>query len=186
MQRLPTRSSRPRRLLATLMLVFPRSSSVGRRLASLHRIARGSLLRLPRYHQGAPTSCRPSRPTRSRSSGNTTHFCHTRGSGESPLAGASSVLRRCLNPLPSCALVEIGRISQVLGQPLREHALLFDPGGPDGSGHKTHPMLPSLRLTRSAPRSGTFRGSSHGLFARCLRFAARITPNGHHARLATR
>lgn len=44
-------------------LVFPSSRSVTRRLASLHRIARGSLLRLRGYHQGAPTSRRPSRPT---------------------------------------------------------------------------------------------------------------------------
>jgi hypothetical protein len=50
------------------------------------------------------------------------------------LAGSSSVLRRCLSPLPSSTLVEIGRISQVPGQPLRERALLFDPGGPDASG----------------------------------------------------
>jgi len=117
------------------MLVFPFSSSVSRRLASLHRIARGSLLRLPRYHQGAPTSCRPSRQTPFRSSGDATHHCGARGSGESLLAGSLSELRRCLNPLPSSALVEIGRISQVPGQPLREHALLFDPGGPAASGH---------------------------------------------------
>jgi hypothetical protein len=43
--------------------MFPLSSSLTRRLASLHRIVRGSLLRLPRYHQGVPTSCRPFRPT---------------------------------------------------------------------------------------------------------------------------
>ena len=50
------------------------------------------------------------------------------------MAGSSSERRRCLNPPPSYALMEIGRISQVPGQPLREHALLFDPGGPDASG----------------------------------------------------
>src|SRR5258708_8314116 len=43
--------------------MFPISSSLTRRLASLRRIARDSLLRLPRYHQGVPTSCRPFRPT---------------------------------------------------------------------------------------------------------------------------
>ncbi len=51
------------------------------------------------------------------------------------MAGSLSELCRCLNPLPSPALVETGRISQVPGQPLREHALLFDPGGPNASGH---------------------------------------------------
>ena len=44
--------------------MLPFSSSVSRRLAFLHRIARGSLLRLPRYYQDAPTSRRPSRPIR--------------------------------------------------------------------------------------------------------------------------
>lgn len=43
--------------------MFPISSSLTRRLASLHRIARGSLLRLLRYHQGVPTSYPPFRPT---------------------------------------------------------------------------------------------------------------------------
>ena len=51
------------------------------------------------------------------------------------MAGSSSEQRRCLNPPPSAALMEIGRISQVPGQPLRERALLFDPGGPDTLGH---------------------------------------------------
>jgi len=81
--------------------MFPSNSSVTRRLASLCRIARGSLLRLLRYHQGAPTSHRPSRQTRFRSSGDTTHHCGTRGSGEllfpAPLrncAGASILFLR--------------------------------------------------------------------------------------------
>ena len=47
--------------------MFPFSSSVTRRLASLGRIPRGSVLRLHRYHQGAPTSHRPSRPAPFRS-----------------------------------------------------------------------------------------------------------------------
>src|SRR5215212_9464671 len=40
----------------------------------------------------------------------------------------------------------------------------------------THSMLPSVQLTTSAPRSSPFEAQSHSLFARCLRFAARITP----------
>ena len=35
--------------------MFPLNGSVTRRLASLHRIPRGSVLRLRRYYQGAPT-----------------------------------------------------------------------------------------------------------------------------------
>jgi hypothetical protein len=45
-------------------------------------------------------------------------------------------------------------------QPLYEPALLFDPGRPDAPRPlTTHLMLPSARLTASAPHSVTFRGS---------------------------
>jgi hypothetical protein len=75
------------------------------------------------------------------------------------LTGSSSELRRCLNPLPSSALVETGGISQVPGQPLREHALLFDPGGPHASGPCDAPdvAFPPVDLVGSAFL--TFRGS---------------------------
>ena len=43
--------------------------------------------------------------------------------------------RRCLNPLPSTPTRGDDGISQVPRQPLCEHALLFDPGGPRASGH---------------------------------------------------
>jgi hypothetical protein len=55
------------------------------------------------------------------------------------VSGSSSVQRRCLNPLPStCSRGDDG-ISQVPRQPLCEHALLFDPGGPRASGHYDAP-----------------------------------------------
>jgi hypothetical protein len=140
--------------------MFPFNSSLTRRLASLHRIARGSLLRLPRYHQGVPTSCRPFRPTHFSFVWRYHALLRLKRKRGVAVAGSSSELRRCLNPLPSPALVETSRISQVPGQPLREHALLFDPGGPDAPRPLTmHPMLPSVQLTTSAPRSVTFRGS---------------------------
>jgi hypothetical protein len=76
------------------------------------------------------------------------------------VAGSSSELRRCLNPLPSTRSRGDDGISQVPRQPLYEHALLFDPGGPDAARPlTTHPILPSARLTASAPHSVTFRGS---------------------------
>jgi hypothetical protein len=76
------------------------------------------------------------------------------------VTGSSSELRRCLNPLPSTHTRRDGGISQVPRQPLYEHALLFDPGGPDAPRPlTTHPMLPSVRLTTSSRRSVTFRGS---------------------------
>src|SRR6266498_1701708 len=141
-------------------LMFPFNSSVTRPLASLHRIARGSVLRLPRYYQGAPTSHRPSRPALFRSPGRTTDCRLSRGSGGLLLTGSSSELHRCLNPLPSTHTRGDGGISQVPRQPLYEHALLFDPGGPPASGHwRCTTILPSAQLTASAPRSVTCRGS---------------------------
>ena len=90
--------------------MFPFSSSVTRRLAFLHRIARGSLLRLLRYHHGAPTSCRPFRPTHCSFVGRYHALLRLmRKRGELPSAGSLSELRRCLNPLPSPALVETRR-----------------------------------------------------------------------------
>ena len=76
------------------------------------------------------------------------------------MAGSSSVLM----PVPQSSAFDShswrrAGSPRFLGNPSREHALLFDPGGPDASGHKTHPMLPSAQLTASAPRSVTFRGS---------------------------
>ena len=77
------------------------------------------------------------------------------------VTGSSSELRRCLNPLPSTPTRRDGGISRVPRQPLCEHALLVDPGGPDTPRRlTTHPMLPSVQLTTSAPRSVTFRGSN--------------------------
>ena len=67
---------------------------------------------------------------------------------------------RCLDPLPSTPTRGDDGISQVPRQPLCEHALLSDPGGPHASGpFAMHAMLPSVRLTTSAPHSVTFRGS---------------------------
>ena len=140
--------------------MFPLNGSVTRRLASLRRIPRGSVLRLPRYYQGAPTpAARPAplpfvrqavpRTTARREAAGSCRFRLLVGTA----AGAS--IRRL-----RLALVETCGFSQVPRQPLCEHALLFDPGGPDAPRPlTTHPMLPSARLTASAPRSVTFRGS---------------------------
>ena len=80
------------------------------------------------------------------------------------LAGSLSELRRCLNPLPSTPTGGDDGISQVPRQPLCEHALLFDPGGPDAPRPLTaHPMLPFTRLTASAPRLRRCRSSNLNL-----------------------
>ena len=115
--------------------MFPSDDSVIRPSASLHWLPRATVRQLHRYYQSAPTSHRPSRPASFRSPGGTTDCCSSRGSGELLLAGSSSELRRCLNPLPSTHSRGNNGISQVPRQPLCEHALLFDPGGPRASGH---------------------------------------------------
>ena len=140
--------------------MFPTSSSLTRRLASLHRIARGSLLRLPRYLQGVPTSCRPSRST---------HFSFVwryhallrlrrkRGVavcrlliGTTPVPQSSSFARArgdeqdlpgsWAAPSRTCSALRPRRTECI--RPLRRTQ-----------------VLPSVRLTTSAPRSVTFRGS---------------------------
>ena len=75
------------------------------------------------------------------------------GSSSELLAGASILCLRL-------TLVETTGSPRFPGNPSREHALLSDPGGPHASGPVAmHAMLPSVRLTTSAPHSVTFRGS---------------------------
>ena len=103
-----------------------------------------------------------------------------------PFAGSLSELRRCLSPLPSPVLVETSRISQVPGEPLREHALLFDPGGPNASGH--------YDAFDVAFRSVDDVGSAIGHISRLNHTACSLAVytsrlgllRSHHARLASR
>ncbi len=61
-------------------------------------------------------------------------------------------------------------------QTLSIHALLTsDPGGTGAPGHSALAMLPSAPGTASAPTSSDFGAQSHGLYLRCLRFAAAVT-----------
>src|SRR6266498_6065759 len=141
-------------------LMFPFNSSVTRPLASLHRIARDSVLRLPRYYQGAPTSRRPSRPALFRSPGRTTDCRLSRGSGELLLpaprrnyAGASILCLRL-------ALVETTGSPRFLGNPFANMPCSSTPADRVhlAAGDARRYCLP-LQLTASAPRSVTFRGS---------------------------
>jgi len=139
--------------------MFPFSSSVTRRLASLGRIPRGSVLRLPRYHQDAPTSHRPFRLAPFRSPGGTTHCCSSRGRGELLLpaphrycAGASILCLRL-------TLVETMGSPRFLGNPFTNMPCSSTPADPVHEAITMHKMLPSARLTASAPHSVTFRGS---------------------------
>jgi hypothetical protein len=54
-------------------------------------------------------------------------------------------------------------------------ALLSDPGGTSMPSHCGISMRPSPFIERRLPRYGHFEAQSHGLHARCLRFAAPVT-----------
>ncbi len=132
--RYPSKWRLHRTTRARSLAVFPFDGSVIRHSASLHWLLWATVRQLRRYYQSAPTSRRPSRP-RSLSFAQRYHalLFAARRRGVT-VAGPSSVRRRCLNPPPSAHTRGDCGISQVPRQPLYEHALLFDPGGPDTSG----------------------------------------------------
>jgi hypothetical protein len=140
--------------------MFPISSSLTRRLASLHRIARGSLLRLPRYHQGVPTSCRPFRPTHCSFVWRyhaLLRLTRKRGVavcrlliGTAPVPQSSSFAR---------ARGDKAGSPRFLGNPFANMLCSSTPADRMHPATTTHSVLPSVRLTTSAPRSVTFRGS---------------------------
>ena len=65
---------------------------------------------------------------------------------------ATAASQGLLTGLPRTGFAGGGdRISQVPGGPHYERALLFDPGGTSALGHYYTSMLPSAKLTASAP-----------------------------------
>jgi hypothetical protein len=140
--------------------MFPFNSSLTRRLASLHRIARGSLLRLPRYHQGVPTSYPPFRPT---------HFLLRLAIPRTAAAREEAGSCRLPAPRRNCAGASIlflrprswrrAGSPRFLGNPFPNMLCSSTPADRMHPATSTHSVLPSVRLTTSAPRSVTFRGS---------------------------
>lgn len=84
-----------------------------------------------------------------------------------------------------------GGTSQVPGEPQCTHALALDPGGTSGAGLRDRQslrvapsVLPSAYTSASAPATAAYFGAqSHGLLARCLRFALAVADA--YARLAS-
>ena len=115
--------------------MFPFDGSVIRHSPSLHWLPRATVRQLRRYCWSAPTSA-SSFPPRSLSFAGRYHgrllVVRLRGVAVGRLLVGTA--RRCLNPLPSTPTRGDDGISQVPRQPLCEHALLFDPGGPRASG----------------------------------------------------
>ena len=142
--------------------MFPLDGSVIRRLASLHRLRAGY-----RSPASSVLSRRsdflPPIPRRFVSSlRGTTHLCAWPGSGELLFAGSSSVLRRCLNPLPAFRSRGDGWISQVPWQPLLANMPCSStPADRVHQASSMPSMLPSVCFTTSAPHLGPFRGLSH-------------------------
>ena len=78
------------------------------------------------------------------------------------------------------------RISQVPGQPLREHALLFDPGGPDASGHCDTSDVAFRAVDDVGSAIGHISRLNHTACSLAV-YASRLgLLRSHHARLASR
>ena len=139
--------------------MFPLIGSVTRRLASLHRIPRGSVLRLPRYYQGAPTPAAHPAP-----------LPFVRQAVPRTAATREAAGSRCFRPLVGidagasilCLRSHSWRPAgspRFLGNPFANMPCSSTPADRLRQAGKTYPILPSARLTASAPRSVTFRGS---------------------------
>jgi hypothetical protein len=81
--------------------------------------------------------------------------------------------------------MEIGRTSQVPGEPHGAYALFFDPGGTG----RTRPircadLAPVLTTTKATRDKKDFGAPSHGLDTRCLRFAERVARTGRKTRFS--
>src|SRR6516225_6496008 len=99
--------------------------------------------------RSTPTSCRPSRVASFPSLGGTAAAPWASFSQPQDATAASQGL---LTGLPQTGFVGGGdRISQVPGGPHYKRALLFDPGGTSALGHYYASILPSAKLTASAP-----------------------------------
>ena len=140
--------------------MFPLNDSVIRHSASLHWLPRAAVRQFHRYYQSAPTSHRPSRLAPFRSLSGTTDCRSSRGGGELPFcrplvgtdAGASILRLRLTH-------VETAGSPRFLDNPFANMPCSSTPADRTRQASKTHPILPSARLTASAPRSVTFRGS---------------------------
>jgi hypothetical protein len=158
----------------------PSSGSVTRHPPSLHRVASGRLPRLHRYYRDAPTPCRPSRRTSFPSLGGTTFALNFAPTTSSASPRARSV---CSSGAPV-------RNSQV------------ETTGPPGFLEDPHARMPRSPTPARPPRQAIaasryclppirdgdgsriwyFGAQSRSLRARCLRFAARVTPQPRKTR----
>jgi len=137
--------------------------------------------RLPRYYQGAMTSCRPSRRASLPSLGGTTPALVFR-----PHAAERRRGRVSWSWSPGTSgrepSVETTGSPTFLGNPDCALALLCDPGRTAASGPCNAAARPPLCPRRRLPRLASFEARSHGFGTGCLRFAGRVTPTPRKTR----
>ena len=137
--------------------------------------------RLPRYYQGAMTSCRPFRRASLPSLGDTTQaFVFRPHAAERCRQRFSGVG----HPVPPAGIlsVETAGSPTFLGNPHCALALLFDPGGSDTPWPwRCAGAAPALSTTK-APALTSFEALSHGFGTGCLRFAGRVAPTPRKTR----
>lgn len=167
--------------------MFPINSSLTRRLASLHRIARGSLLRLLRYHQGVPTSCRPSRPAHC--SFVWRYHVLLRVMRKRGVAVCRLLVGTAPVPQSSSFARARGDKQDLPGSwatPSRTCSLLFDPGGPNASGHYDALSVAFRSVDNVGSAIGHLSRLNHTACSLAV-YASRLgLLRSHHARLASR
>lgn len=167
--------------------MFPISSSLTRRLASLHRIARGF---------ASPASSVPSRRSDFLPSLSPDSLLVRPAIPRTAAAHEEAGSCRLPAPYRNCAGASIlflrprswrqGRTSQVPGQPLREHALLFDPGGLNASGHYDTLSVAFRPVDNVGSAIGHLSRLNHTACSLAVYASWLGLLRSHHARLASR
>ena len=137
--------------------------------------------RLPRYYQGAMTSCRPSRRASFPSLGDTTRSARISPARDraQPWAGLLELVTRYLQP--GFGQWKRQDLLRSWGTPIVLLPCSSTPAGP------THQ---AIAMRRRGPRSDhdegsrnrTFEAQSHGFGTGCLRFAGRVAPTPRKTR----
>jgi hypothetical protein len=136
--------------------------------------------RLPRYYQGAMTSCRSSRRASFPSLGGTTQALVFRPHAAERDRGRSPGVGHPVAPAGSSSVETTGSPT-FLGNPDCALALLSDPGRTNASGHAMHRRGPRY-VHGEGSRIAAFEAQSHGFGTGCLRFAGRVAPTPRKTR----
>ena len=142
---------------------------------SLRRVVSGGLPRVQRYYEGAVSSCYLSRRTSLPSFGGTPAACGRFAPIEAActLAGLELYFR---SP-PEVCTERSQDLPCSCGTPIASLPCSSTPAGPCLSSHNDNARCgPRIDQDEGTHEIPTFEAQSHGFNARCLRFAARVTP----------